>query len=514
MALNENRLDVAERILKPHLKEDPFDVAAIRMLAELAGRIGRWRDAENLLRRAVELAPGWTAPKANLALVLGRMGRPAEALELLEDVFDDEPEEVGHWNLKAATLGRLGDFEQAIGLYQNVLERSPRQPRVWLSYGHMLKTVGRQADGVDAYRKAIEIKPDLGEAWWSLANLKTVKFDEADLVAMREALNVPELSDEDRFHLDFALGKAMHDVGRQDEAFEHYAQANALRLKSQPYEPQKITSTVDRCIAQFTPDAFASRPGGCEARDAIFIVGLPRAGSTLIEQILASHSQVEGTSELADIPTLSRKPGPYPKGILEASNDERRALGAEYLKRVSVQRRTDRPFFIDKLPNNWLFVPFIHLILPSAKIIDARRHPLGCCLSNFRQHFARGQPFTYDLDHVGRYYADYVRLMAHVDHVLPGRVHRVVYERMVDDTEGEVRRMLDYCGLEFEPQVLEFYKTERAVRTASSEQVRQPIYRDAKEEWRAYKTHLAPLTAALGEVLDTYPDAPATFTQR
>ena len=514
MALNENRLDVAERILKPHLKEDPFDAAAIRMLAELAGRIGRWRDAENLLRRAVELAPGWPAPKANLALVLGRMGRPAEALELLEDVFDDEPEEVGHWNLKAATLGRLGDFEQAITLYENVLERSPRQPRVWLSYGHMLKTVGRQADGIAAYRKAIEIKPALGEAWWSLANLKTVKFDEADLGAMREALSAPDLSDEDRFHLDFALGKAMHDVGRQDEAFEHYAKANALRLKSQPYEPEKITNTVDRCIAQFTADAFAARAGGCEARDPVFIVGMPRAGSTLIEQILASHSQVEGTSELADIPALSRKPGPYPKGILEASSDERRALGQEYLKRACVQRRTDRPFFIDKLPNNWLFVPFIHLILPNAKIIDARRHPLGCCLSNFRQHFARGQPFTYDLDHVGRYYADYVRLMAHVDRVLPGRVHRVIYERMVDDTESEVRRLLDYCGLEFEPQVLEFYKTERAVRTASSEQVRQPIYREATEEWRAYEPHLAPLKVALGQVFDSYPDAPAAFTQR
>ena len=514
MALNENRLDVAERILKPHLKEDPFDAAAIRMLAELAGRIGRWGDAENLLRRAVELAPGWTAPKANLALVLGRMGRPAEALELLEDFFDDEPEEVGHWNLKAATLGRLGDFEQAIGLYENVLQRSPRQPRVWLSYGHMLKTVGRRADAVDAYRKAIEINRGLGEAWWSLANLKTVKFDEADLVAMREALGASDLSDEDRFHLDFALGKAMHDLGKQDEAFKHYAQANALRLKSQPYEPQKITNTVDRCIAQFTPEAFAARTGGCEARDPIFVVGMPRAGSTLIEQILASHSRVEGTSELADIPTLSRKPGPYPKGILEASTDERRALGEEYLKRAGVQRRTDRPFFIDKLPNNWLFVPFIQLILPNAKIIDARRHPLGCCLSNFRQHFARGQPFTYDLDHVGRYYADYVRLMAHVDRALPGRVHRVIYERMVDDTEGEVRRLLEYCGLEFEPQLLEFYKTERAVRTASSEQVRQPIYRDATDEWRAYEAHLAPLKAALGQVIDAYPDAPATFTQR
>jgi predicted Zn-dependent protease len=230
MALNANRLDVAERILKPHLKEDPFDAAAIRMLAELAARIGRWRDAEQLLRRAVELAPGWTAAKANLALVLGRMGRPAEALALLDDVFEEEPEELGHWNLKAATLGRLGDFKEALELYEGVLSRSAQQPGVWLSYGHMLKTIGRQAEGVAAYRKAIVLRPALGEAWWSLANLKTVKFDEADLIAMEDALRSEGLSDEDRFHLDFALGKALHDAGRADDAYAHYAAANALRI--------------------------------------------------------------------------------------------------------------------------------------------------------------------------------------------------------------------------------------------------------------------------------------------
>jgi tetratricopeptide (TPR) repeat protein len=249
MAMNENRLEVAERILKPYLKEDPFDAAAIRMLAEVAARIGRWRDAENLLRRAVELAPGWTAARSNLALVLGRMGRPAEALELLEGVFEQEPEELGHWNLKAATLGRLGDFEEAIELYENVLRRAPGQPRVWLSYGHMLKTIGRLSDGIAAYRKAIEMRPTLGEAWWSLANLKTVKFDEGDLEAMRRALDAPDLGDADRVHLDFALGKALHDAGRSDEAFAHYAKANALRLKAAPYAPGRISTVVDRCIA-------------------------------------------------------------------------------------------------------------------------------------------------------------------------------------------------------------------------------------------------------------------------
>ena len=507
--MNENRLDIAERLLKPHLKEDPFDVAAIRMLAELAGRIGRWRDAEHLLRRAVELAPGWTAARANLAIVLGRMGRPAEAMELLDDILAEEPDWIGHWNLKAATLARLGDFEDAIKLYENVLQRVSHQPKVWMSYGHMLKTVGRQAEGIAAYREAIALRPALGEAWWSLANLKTVKFDDADLAAMQQALATDDLSEEDRFHIEFALGKAMHDLGRADDAFGYYSSANALRLKGQPYDAAQTTKKVDRCIAAFTAEAFAEHHGGCEAPDPIFIVGMPRAGSTLVEQILSSHSLVEGTSELQDIPMLARRTG-YPRPSLKLSEKQRRELGEEYLKRAGVQRRTDRPFFIDKLPNNWLHVPFIQLILPNAKIIDARRHPLGCCFSNFRQHFARGQDFTYDLADVGRYYADYVRLMAHIDTVLPGRVHRVIYERMVDDTETEVRKLLDYCGLTFEPQVLEFYKTERAVRTASSEQVRRPIYRDATEEWKPYERHLGPLKGALGPVLDAYPSAPAS----
>lgn len=509
MALNENRLDVAERLLKPYLKEDPFDAAAIRMLAELAARIGRLRDSENLLRRAVELAPSWTAPKANLALVLGRMGRPAEAMELLDDVFALEPEDLGHWNLKAATLARLGDFDEGIKIYESVLARVPNHARVWVSYGHMLKTIGRLEEGVDAYRRAIAVKPTLGEAWWSLANLKTVRFDESDLAAMQAALTASDLSDSDRIQLGFALGKAMHDAGRSEEAFEHFSEANALRLKTHPYRARSTTAIVDRCIAAFTAKAFADREGGSDAPDPIFIVGLPRSGSTLLEQILSSHSQVEGTTELQDIPTLTRTVGAYPKDVLALDADARRALGEEYLKRARVQRRTDRPFFVDKLPNNWLFVPFIHLILPNAKIIDARRHPLGCCFSNFRQHFAHGQDFTYDLESLGQYYSDYVRLMTHVHAVLPGRVHRVIYERMVDDTEGEIRRLLDYCGLEFEPAVLEFHKTDRAVRTPSSEQVRRPIYREATEEWRAYEPHLDPLRRALGPVLDSYPDAPS-----
>jgi tetratricopeptide (TPR) repeat protein len=514
LALHENRLDVAERLLKPHLKEDPFDAKAIRMLAELAWRIGRMQDAEHLLRRALEISPGFSAARAQLALVLGRMGRPAEALPLLDELFEEDGEQLSHVNLKAATVARLGDFEEAIGLYESVLARAPKQARVWMSYGHILKTVGRQAEGIDAYRKAIKVNPNLGEAWFSLANLKTVKFDEGDIAAMRTALEVPELREEDRFHLEFALGKAMHDAGNFGEAFAYYADGNALRRKSQPYSRRDTTLAVDRAIAAFTRDRFEDRPGGCPAADPIFIVGMPRAGSTLIEQILSSHSLVEGTSELPDIPAIARKNPGYPKSILALSENERVSLGEEYLERASVQRRTDRRFFIDKLPNNWLYVPFIQLVLPNAKIIDARRHPLGCCFSNFRQHFARGQAFTYDLTDLGHYYTDYVRLMAHVDMVLPGTVHRVIYERMVDDPETEIRALLDYCGFEFEPACLDFHETQRAVRTASSEQVRKPIYRDATEEWQRYEPYLGPLKDALGEVLGAYPDAPASFLQR
>lgn len=506
LALADNRLDVAERLLKAHLKEDPFEVRAIRMLAELAARIGRTGDAEKLLRRALEIAPAFTPARANLALLLGRTGRPAEALPLLDALFEADPEDLGHFNLKAATLGRLGDFDDAIALYQQVLERAPAQPRVWLSLGHMLKTVGRQAEGIAAYRRATELRPQFGEAWWSLANLKTVRFGQDDVGRMEEQLGRTDLGEEDRFHLHFALGKAYHDAGRSEEAFAHYGHANSLRRRSLPYDPAAVSRAVDAAIELFTPELLQEAGnGGCDARDPIFIVGMPRAGSTLVEQILASHSQVEGTSELPDLPAIARAIPAYPRGAAALDEAARRAAGQEYLRRAAIQRRTSRPLFIDKLPNNWLYVPLIALILPNATIIDARRHPLGCCFSNYRQHYARGQAFSYGLEDMGRYYADYVRLMDHVDRVLPCRVHRVLYERMVDDTEAEVRALLDHVGLPFEQACLEFHRTERAVRTASSEQVRQPIYKDGTEEWRRYEAHLGPLKAALGQVLADYP---------
>lgn len=510
LALYDNRLEVAEPLLRRHLKQDPFDVAAIRMLAEVAARIGRYRDSETLLRRALELAPGFGAARANLASVLYKQHRPEEAIIELDALLDGESENIGLSNLKAAALSKIGGFDEAINLYQAVLEKAPGQPKVWMSLGHMLKTVGRQAEGIAAYRRAIDLTPTLGEVWWSLANLKTVRFTTEDVTAMEAALALPGLGDEDRFHLDFALGKAYEDQKAYEQSFVHYSAGNALRRQTIVYEADETSAFVDRSIALFTKDFFTERAGqGCDARDPIFILGMPRAGSTLIEQILSSHSQVEGTSELPDIPALARDGGDYPARIAGLSAEHLRALGESYLARTRVQRRTERPLFIDKLPNNWAHVPFIHLILPNAIIIDARRHPLGCCVSNFKQHFAKGQAFTYSLDDMGRYYADYVRLMHHVDTVLPGRIHRVLYERMVDDTETEVRALLTACGLKFEDTCLRFHETERAVRTASSEQVRQPIFREGTEGWHGYDSWLTPLKQALGPVLDAYPDAPA-----
>lgn len=511
-ALVAGDLRAAELLLRPRLKEDPFDVAAIRMMAELAGRLGRDRDAEALLRRALELAPGFRPARSNLATVLHRQNRAPEALAELDRLLEEDPENPAHANLKAAALGRIGDYDEAIGLYEQVLAKAPEQPKVWMSYGHVLKTVGRQADAIAAYRRAIGVRPGLGEVWWSLANLKTVKFDEADIAAMEAALAGPGLSEDDRLHLDFALGKAFEDRGDADASFRHYAAGNALRHAQLGYDPAETDGQVARMKALYTPDFFAAREGwGCPAPDPIFILGMPRAGSTLIEQILASHSQVEGTMELPDIPALSARVAVSEGGVSALTRNQARALGEEYLERTRIQRKTDRPFFVDKLPNNWMHVGFVRLILPNAKIVDARRHPLASCFSNYKQHFARGQSFTYDLADVGRYYARYVELMAHFDAVLPGHVHRVIYERMVDDTEAEIRALLGAMRLSFEPACLRFWETERAVRTASSEQVRRPINREGLEPWKPFEAWLAPLRDALGEVLTAYPDAPARF---
>ncbi|HEV7658975.1 MAG TPA: sulfotransferase [Allosphingosinicella sp.] len=508
-ALVDNDLAAAEHLLRPRLKAKPTDVAAIRMMAELAGRLGRYQDAENLLRRALELAPAFAPARANLATVLYKQNRPADAIAELDRLQGADHE--ANQNLKAAALGRIGSYEEAIGLYEQVLERFPGQAKVWMSYGHLLKTVGRQADSVAAYRRAIDAAPGLGEVWWSLANLKTVAFDGADIGAMEGALEGAHLGEEDRLHLHFALGKAHEDLGEAEAAFGHYAQGNRLRRAQIDYDPKEIKEHVRRSRAFFTAALLEGR--GCPAPDPIFILGMPRAGSTLIEQILASHSQVEGTMELPDIPALAKRlsarglksdPSAYPECLAGLDAEALAALGGDYLEGTRIQRKTGRPYFIDKMPNNWAHVGLIRLILPNAKIVDARRHPLGCCFSNFKQHFARGQGFSYDLAELGAYYADYVALMAHFDAVQPGAVHRLLYETMIEDPEAEVRRLLDYLGLPFEPACLSFHENARAVRTASSEQVRRPINREGLDQWRPFEAWLGPLKEALGPVLHSW----------
>ncbi|MDB5455489.1 MAG: sulfotransferase, partial [Caulobacter sp.] len=517
-ALVDNRLAVAERLLRDYLKAKPTEAPAIRMLAEVAARLGRYEDAEVLLARALELVPGFTAARHNYATVLYRQNKSVEAIDQVERLLEIEPRNPAYANLKAAALGHIGEYAAAIACYDAVLADYPNQPKGWMSLGHALKTVGRHADSVAAYQTAIAQAPALGEAWWSLANLKTHRFDEADLAAMTAQLARPELADEDRFHLHYALGKALEDAARYAESFAHYDRGAALRRQAIEYDADETTARADQSIALFTPAFFAARDGqGCPAPDPIFIVGLPRSGSTLVEQILASHSAVEGTMELPDVIAIAKRLGgkrtrgqasAYPEALAELDAATLAALGQEFLDRTRVQRKSGRPFFIDKMPNNFAHVGLIHLMLPNAKIIDARRHPLGCCFSGFKQHFARGQTFSYSLDDLGRYYADYVRLMAHVDTVLPGRVHRVIYEQMVEDPETEIRALLAYCGLPFEAGCLNFHQNDRAVRTASSEQVRQPIFKDAVEHWQNYEPWLGPLKTALGPVLDAYPRAP------
>jgi hypothetical protein len=373
------------------------------------------------------------------------------------------------------------------------------------------------SESITAYRRALSLEPTLGEVWWSLANLKTFRFSDADVRAMRQALAREDLSDDDRMHFNFALGKALEDAAAYQDSFSHYAAGNALRRIQHGYDPEEMSSFVRRSKALLTREFFAERAGaGVQARDPIFIVGLPRAGSTLIEQILGSHPLVEGTMELPQLPNIARRlagpkqqeEGTFLKRLATLTRDELQALGEEYLADTRIMRKTDAPFFIDKMPNNFLYVGLIHLILPNATVIDARRHPLGCCFSCFKQHFARGQWFSYGLEDLGRYYRDYVDLMAHIDEVLPGRVTRVFYETVVADTEAEVRRLLDACRLPFDSKCLRFHENDRAVRTASSEQVRKPIYRDGVDQWRHYQPWLEPLERALGDVLTEYPRVP------
>jgi tetratricopeptide (TPR) repeat protein len=508
VALCDDRLAVAEHLLREHLKRHPTDVAALRMLAELGTRIGRYGEAEAMLARCLDLSPSFTGARHNYAIVLYRQQKSAEAIPHIEALLAESPRDPGYRNLMAAALGLVGEYDRAIAIYEDVLGEYPNQPKIWLAYGHALRTAGRRGDAVAAYQRSIAMAPRLGEAYWSLANLKTERFTPADEAAMRERLGESDLDIEDRLHLHFALGKALEDRGDFAEAFAHIAKGAALRRDQTPYDPTQTTGDTRRSRALFTRDFFASRgEGGARSAAPIFIVGLPRSGSTLVEQILSSHSAVEGTMELPDLPRIARAiggDGDYFDRLAALSPDERTLLGEDYLAATSIHRKLGRPVFIDKMPNNCRHIGLIHLILPNATIIDARRYPMAACFSAFKQLFARGQAFSYDLDDVGRYYRDYVTLMDHFDAVRPGRVHRVIYEDMVDDTEAEIRKLLDHCGLPFEAECLRFHETQRPVRTASSEQVRRPLYREGLDHWRNFEPWLGPLKVALGPALETW----------
>jgi len=514
-AMGAGQLDVAERRLKAVLRARPVDVAAIRMLAEVAARIGRYRDAEVLLARALELAPEFHAARANYVTVLHRQSKFGLALAEAERLIAAEPHDLGHLALQAAVLVRTGEYEAALQAYDRILAAFPDNAPMWVSRAHVLKTIGRQADSIGAYRRAIALRPTFGDAWWSLANLKTAQFGSGDIAQMRKAL-ADATDAADRYHLHFALGKALEDAGDYAESFEHYAEGNRLRREELPYRAERTTAHVAASRALLTGEALAGlAPGGHDAVDPIFIVGLPRAGSTLIEQILASHSAVEGTMELPDIGTIAADlggrgsagegehyQGGYIARLLELSPDQRRALGQRYLDGTRVQRKTARPRFIDKMPNNFAHIGLIHLILPNATIIDARRHPLANGFSAFKQHFSRGQGFTYDLRDIGLYWRDYAELMAHYDAVLPGRVLQVRHERLLADPEGEIRRILAHTGLAFEPACLAPHRNPRPVRTASSEQVRRPLARAPDQSWRHYDQWLGPLRQALGDAVE------------
>ncbi len=502
------RYAAAEALLQAVLARAPGEVAALRMLAWVARAREDYAQAEQLLGECLRRAPGHSAARFDLVQLLSLQQKGAPMLPLLERLLAFDPASFAYRTMQAHAHTLLGDTQRAEQMLRALIAERPDNEQAWLHYGHTLRFSGELAGAIDAYRRSAALKPQFGEAWFSLANLKTVRFSDADAAAMRAQLERSELRDSDRLHFEFALGKAEEDAARYGEAFAHYLRGNALRRAQVRYDPDTSTQLVRRTQALYTREFFAARAGwGCAAPDPIFIVGMPRAGSTLIEQILASHSQVEGTRELPDVIGFALELGlrhhsirgnAYPQSVARLSRAELAARGERYLAQTRLNRSLGRAHFIDKAPMNFLQVGLIHLMLPNARIIDARRGALACCFANFKQHFQSGVFFTYSLEDVGAFYRDYVQLMAHFDAVLPGRIHRVQYERVVADLEGEVRRLLDYCGLPFEEQCLRFYETRRSVQTVSSEQVRRPIYAEGLDQWRHFEPWLGPLKQALG----------------
>jgi predicted Zn-dependent protease len=525
VAMNGGQLDEAQAKLEARLQRHPEDPATGRLLGEVHWRQGDMGKALALVEQVVQAAPGFDLARDFLIRLLLQNNRLPEALDNADILVRSPLDNPGYHLIRASVLVRLGDQERARAIYEQLLAEKPEQPQVWQNLGHALKTLGRQADAIHAYRQAVTYQPTMGEAWWSLANLKTVKLDGQDIATMEQALVSLEPDagkrQEDVFHLHFSLGKALEDAKDYPASFRHYDRGNRLRRTMVRHDADEFAAEVTAGTEILSATYIAARgEGGCPAPDPIFIVGLPRAGSTLVEQILSSHSQVEGTMELPEMMMIAGRlqsrvdEGEFPDFramVTSLTPADRLRLGEEYIEQTRAHRQSDKPHFIDKMPNNWQHVGLIQMILPNARIIDARRHPMGCCFSGWKQHFARGQAFSYDLKDIGDYYLAYVRYMAAVDTAMPGRVHRMIYEHMVADTPGEVARLLGHLGLPFEEECLAFWRNKRAVRTASSEQVRQPIFTDGVDHWRHFAPWLGALEEALGPVVAAYPDVPPEF---
>jgi tetratricopeptide (TPR) repeat protein len=500
--------DIAGAELRLHdiLLADPHDANAIAKLAEIAVEQRRIEDATVLLRRAVTADP---TPERRLELIahLQRFAGPALVLKELDALPADARERHEVKAIEAGALGILGHHDEQIRMYEEMTRERPRQPGLWMSLGNALKTVGRTDEAVAALRHALKVQPMFGEAYWTLANFKSFRFSPRELNQMRQALR-KKLPDESALHMHFALGKALEDSGDYEQSFTHYAAGNALRAAGFTPDQSSATEFVDEAIATFTPELFERNRGvGCNGTGPIFVVGLHRAGSTLIEQILASHPLVEGTAELATLNMIrnriTRTSGLSAcQAIARLQAAQFADIGGEYLERTKTFRMTDRPYFVDKMPNNWMNVALICLALPNARIIDARRHPMACGFSNFKQNYANGVAYSYSLQTIGTFYRDYWRLMRHFDQVVPGAVHRVLNERLIEDPEAEIRALLDFAGLPFDPACLESHSNTRAVRTPSAEQVRKPINREGVDHWRHYEPWLDELKQTLGPALD------------
>ncbi|MEL7738916.1 sulfotransferase [Citromicrobium bathyomarinum] len=502
--LHEGRLLRAEEICRHYLRARPQETEGMRLLAQIGIRLGVLDDAEFLLESAVAFAPEDIQLRLDYIDALRRRQKFERSREEAEALYARDPDNPLFQSHLAIESLQTGDYDRAFELFDQVLKALPHDPATLTSRGHALKTMGRQADAVESYSAAFAAKPDHGDAYYALANLKTYRFTDAEMAAMRDQAARPELAFMDRVHIAFALGKGHEDRGEYAESFAHYREGNELKRTQTRYSADAMTAELARQREACTADLFARHEGdGHSAPDPIFILGLPRAGSTLLEQILASHSQIDGTLELPNILSLAHRlrgrkasASRYPDILHDLTAEQLAKFGEQYIADTRIHRQ-GAPFFIDKMPNNFRHIGLIHLILPNATIIDARREPMDCCFSGFKQLFAEGQEFTYGLEEIGRYYADYVDLMQHWDEVLPGRVLRVSHEDVLDDLEGQTRRMLDHIGLPFEEQCLAFHETKRAVRTASSEQVRQPITRAGQGAWRPYEEWLDPLKAAL-----------------